>query len=348
MRVNVPTPAPASGSEVTGSPGASVTPEPIMRLASGFMAAKHLFAADELGLFEALAEGPATLDALAARTGLSPRAARISADAMVALGLLVRVGDRYGNSPTADTFLTGRTPADLRPFLRFWDQVSYPAWCGLADALARGPAQQIFDLGDDLLEIAAAGIEAVLVGPASALPERFDFSAHRRLLDIGGGTGSWSIAVARRYPHLQATVLELAPVAKVARDRVAKAELSSRIVVTVGDAMSEPPPPGHDVFLIANLLHYWSPTDNEALLRRVRGSAEAGSHLLLADFWTDPTHTQPLQAALMAGEFAVHLRGGDVYSVEEVRDWFTRTGWRFIDHIPLAGPQSLVVAQAEV
>ena len=65
-----------------------------------------------------------------------------------------------------------------------------------------------------------------------------------------------------------------------------------------------------------------------------------------ADFWTDPTHTQPVQAALMAGEFAVHLRDGDVYSVEEVREWLPTVGWRFVEHTPLAGPQSLIVAEA--
>lgn len=107
---------------------AAVTPEPIMRLASGFMAAKHLFAASELGLFEALAESPADLDALAARTGLTRRAARISADALVALGLLEHDGAAYRNSAAAQHFLAGATPADLRPLLRFWDRISYPAW----------------------------------------------------------------------------------------------------------------------------------------------------------------------------------------------------------------------------
>src|SRR6185312_10801629 len=88
------------------------SPEPIMRLASGFMAAKHLFAANELGIFEALADSTATIDALANRTGLTRRAARISADAMVALGLLERNGGTYRNSDTAATFLAGATPAD--------------------------------------------------------------------------------------------------------------------------------------------------------------------------------------------------------------------------------------------
>ena len=75
-----------------------VTPERIFEIAQGFMASKHLFAASELGLFEALGEGPVDLDGLAARTGLTRRTARISADAMVAIGLLERHGDRYANS----------------------------------------------------------------------------------------------------------------------------------------------------------------------------------------------------------------------------------------------------------
>jgi hypothetical protein len=113
-----------------------------------------------------------------------------------------------------------------------------------------------------------------------------------------------------------------------------------------GDFRTGALPSGYDVFLLANLVHYWSPEENRALLQQVRTAADLGAHLLLADFWTDPTHTQPVQAALMAGEFAVHVRNGDVYSVDEVRDWLAQAGWRFITHAALAGPQSLVVAEA--
>jgi SAM-dependent methyltransferase len=337
---------PLSTPEQPDAPAISADPEPILRLASGFMATKHLFAASELGLFEALADSPTDLDGLAARTGLTRRAARISADAMVALGLLEREGDTYRDTDVAAAFLSGRGPADLRPLLRFWDEISYPAWAGLAEALAKGPSKEIFGLDAERQAVASAGIEAILAGPAAALPKTFDFSRYRRVLDVGGGTGSWSIAVARAYPRLEATVFELPTVADVARKRIAAAGLASRIGVVVGDAMTGALPPGCDVFLLANLLHYWSPDENRALLRRVRGAAETGSSLLLPDFWTDPTHTRPLQAALMAGEFAVHLRHGDVYSVEELRGWLDDTGWRFIRHAPLAGPQSLVVADA--
>jgi len=328
-------------------PSAAVSPEPIMKLASGFMAAKHLFAANELGLFEALGDSPATLDALAARTGLTRRAARISADAMVALGLLQKDDETYRNGPEAAQFLAGRTPADLRPFLRFWDSISYPVWQNLAQALSSGPPSEIFDLDEGLQEIASAGIEAVLAGPARALPQVHDFTAHSRLLDIGGGTGSWALAIAQQNPHLQATIFELPVVVGFANERIAAAGLQARVDAVVGDAMSGSLPEGYDVLLAANLLHYWSPEQIQAFLQRARASVAPGTTLLLADFWTDPTHTQPLHAALMAGEFAVHIEHGDVYSVEEIRAWLTGTGWAFSEHVSLAGPQSVIVATAD-
>jgi SAM-dependent methyltransferase len=322
------------------------SPATIMQLASGFMAAKHLFAANELGLFEALADSPANLDALAARTGLTRRAARISADAMVALGLLEFQDGTYRNGEAATRFLASPGPGDLRPFLKFWDKISYPAWTRLADALASGPPREIFDLDDALQQVASAGIEAILAGPANALPEAFDFGPHKRLLDVGGGTGSWTIAIAQRHRNIAGAILELQTVVELARSRVAAAGLQHRITVIAGDAMAGELPTGYDVFLLANLIHYWSAEQNQDLLQRVRRAAQPGSALLLADFWTNPAHTEPLQAALMAGEFAVHLRNGDVYSVEEVHDWLDRTGWRFADHRPLAGPQSLIIAEA--
>jgi SAM-dependent methyltransferase len=322
-----------------------LSPDPIIELASSFMAAKHLFAASELGLFEALADAPATIDALARRTRLTRRAARISADAMVALGLLEREGGTYRNSKTADAFLAGRGGADVRPLLRLWDKISYPAWQDLAHALAHGPSREVFELDDELQEVLAAGIEAHAASPATALTRSFDFSAHRRLLDVGGGTGSWSIAMVEEHPQLEAAVFELPAVADVARRRIAEAGLEPRIRVISGDAMTDRLPMGYDLFLLANLTAYWSPEGNRSLLQRVRGAAEAGSRLLAVDFWTNATRTEPLAAALIAGEFAVHLRTGDVYSVDEVRGWLEETGWRFLEHAPLHGAQSLIVAE---
>src|SRR5438105_10375054 len=125
---------PSDQSVFQGSTGGQVgppDPSPIFQLASGFMAAKYLFVASGLGVFEALSGEPLPVDELALRLGVPRRTARITADAMVALGLCVSDRGRYRNGPLAQAYLAGRTPADLRPFLRFWDRISYPRWAGL-------------------------------------------------------------------------------------------------------------------------------------------------------------------------------------------------------------------------
>src|SRR5215208_586638 len=111
------------------------TPDLILQTAAGFMMSKHLFAANDLGLFEKLADRPLTLDELAKDLSIPPRTARITADAMVALGFLEKQDDLYINSSVSQTFLSGKTPADLRPFLRFWNHISYPQWQNLEEAL---------------------------------------------------------------------------------------------------------------------------------------------------------------------------------------------------------------------
>ena len=78
---------------------AGVTPELIMQLGTSFMATRHLIAAADVGVFEALGDGVLSLDALAAKIAIPRQTARICADAMVALGLLERDGDLYRNSP---------------------------------------------------------------------------------------------------------------------------------------------------------------------------------------------------------------------------------------------------------
>ena len=104
-------------------------------------------------------------------------------------------------------------------------------------------------------------------------------------------------------------------------------------------------PAGHDVVLLANVVHYFLPQQNVELAKRVRAVVEPGAGLILVDWWTDPAHTQPLPATLMAGEFLAQV-GGDVYSEQEMRTWLDQAGWQPVERLPLAGPQSAIVGEA--
>jgi O-methyltransferase domain/Dimerisation domain len=326
---------------------AQITPDPIMRIAMGFMAAKHLFVASEIGLFTGLAQGPATLHELAAICGIPPRTARISADAMVSLGLLERDGDRYRNSNTAATFLAGQPGPDLRPMLRFWNRISYPGWLSLEDAVRAGAGQPKFsEFSAEEQQIFSAGVEAFSAATAASLAANYDFSRHRRLLDIGGGTGSFLLAVLRRYPALRGTLFELPGACEVARRRLSGEPEGSRIDVVEGNLVSDPLPPEHDVLLVANTVHVLSAAHNLDLLRKLRLQAAAGTYLLLVDLWMDPGHAQPTAATLMSGEFLIVSGEGQAYGEDDAEAWLRETGWRKADRRPLGGPHSVIVAEA--
>jgi hypothetical protein len=122
----------------------TVTPEPIMKIAMGFMAAKFLFVASEIGLFEALASGPATLKELAERIVAPLRTVGIVSAAMVTLGLIEQEGDRYRNNAAAAAFLAGKPGHDLRPMLRYFNGLSYPQWQTLGEAVRTDKGQPRF------------------------------------------------------------------------------------------------------------------------------------------------------------------------------------------------------------
>ena len=308
---------------------------------------RELLVAVEIGLFETLAEGAATIDELGQRTNIPQRTLRIITDAMVALGLLERTGDRYRNGVTTAAFLSGSGGPDLRAFLRLLNSLSYPRWVRLEEAVRTD--RIIFGesgFTEEEQRLYSAGVEAVTAGTAQALARTYDFAPHRRLLDLGGETGSFLLPILARYQNLECTLYDLPEVAAATRQHMASDPAAARIHVIAADFFKDSIPEGYDAVIIANIVHCFAADRVMHLLRRVREHVAAKARILLVDFWTDPTHTQPVFAALMASEFLLTPGGGDIYSVDEAQQWLHDTGWKAVVHKPLVGPASLIVAEA--
>jgi len=325
----------------------AVTPEPILKVAMGFMAAKHLFVASEVGLFEALAAGPATIEELASQTGVPSRTIAIATAAMVSLGFIEQHGHHYQNGEQVAAFLAGKPGPDLRPMLRFFDQISYPAWQKLADAVRTGNGQAQFGKFDKRQQkIFSAGVESFSGPGAAALAANYDFGRHHKVLDVAGGTGSFLVAVLKRHAKLRGTLFELPGPCAVARQKLANLPEGSRIDIVEGDVFKDALPAGYDALIVANTAHVFSVPHNIELLRKMRTGVQPGARLLLVDLWTDLSHTQPTSAALISGEFLVISGEGQAYSEQEADTWLRQTGWKKIEKTPLAGPTSLIVAEA--
>lgn len=319
----------------------TVDPTPIVGVATGFMAAKQLFAASEHGLFAALAEEPLAAAELAERTGLPPRSARILADAMVGLGLLTFDG-RYHNSPAAGTYLSGTSGnLDLRTFLTFWDTLSYPHWESYAGSMGTA-APAPFDMSEPRLSVFLGGVQSYNSLHALMLAEHYDFGAHKRMLDLGGLSMAFLSEAAARNPALQGDFVSTGPLLDFAIGAL-PAELAGRISCHEGDPLTGPLPGRYDALLLEHVIHRYDAEQNRAILRVARDSAEDGARLLVLDFLLDPTDGRRLDP-LLAGEYLV-IDGTVVYPEEEVRGWLTDTGWAWLETRELPGSPRVLIAE---
>ncbi|MEV4350162.1 methyltransferase [Actinoplanes sp. NPDC049596] len=323
-------------SRVFESPDGPPGPARVIDLLGGFMISKTVFAALDVGLFAEAGSEPVTPAELAGRCGIPHRSARAMTDLLAEAGLLVREGDGFRNAPDAEAFLSGRGPVDLRPLARYWETVSYPAWTDATRAFRtrQGVRPELDKAQTEAYESAVALVTAET---AADLARTYDFGRHRRLLDVGGGYGTFARPILAAYENLTATLIDLPEVASVVAGQAVP-----RLTAVGADIFEAPLPPGHDVILVANLVHLLPPDRITELFRRLRAAAAPGATLLLVDWWRTGPAPHP-SARYGAGEFLV-ISGGDLYQVDEVTAWLTETGWRFSGLTALPPPSGVIEA----
>jgi SAM-dependent methyltransferase len=321
----------------------------LLELATGYQRSKILFALIDLGLPTLLAERPRSLEEIAATLGADPLAADRFLNACVALGLLVREGDRFRNGPESEHFLVRGTPAYLGDLLGRYHRTSYSAaWAQFPQRLCAWRAGRTADLL--WVEGAVAGAElegrhrlTLLTG--DALGVAVDLSLHRRLLDLGGGTGGMSIALCRRFPALRAVIVEVAGALPAARERIRASGLADRIEVLEGDLVDSPLPPGCDVVLLANVLSMLSATASRSLLARLFDYLPSGGTAILSGWMLDCDKTGPLLSALFCMEDII-LGAPDVERTSATyADWLAQAGFRDVERATYFEPAGFVLGR---
>ena len=301
-------------------------------IAYGFMASKALFAALELDLFTSLARGPRTVDELVAITGVPANRMRTLLHGLAAIGLVVAGSQGYANAPACERYLIRGGRQELGEYLRL--QVGrqiYPAMAHLDAGLAgTGGA---FDTLTGLLadpDEARTFTTAQHAGSQAAarlLARRLDLTAARTLLDVGGGSGAFSIAFCAVNPGLRATVLDLPAVLAVAADQRAAAGLSDRIALLPGNALNAAWPGDQDVVLMSYLLSALSADDIEAVLTRAHANLRPGGLLVVHDFVLDDHGPGPAFAALWLLQYLAYHANGVSFSAAELADRLRANGF---------------------
>jgi 2-hydroxy-4-(methylsulfanyl)butanoate S-methyltransferase len=273
----------------------------ISRIAYGFMGSKALFAALDLDLFGRLSNGPRSLEELARETAIEPGRLGKVLTACVSLGLVEkRDGDRYANAPASQAYLVRSAPAYFGDYYRFQiDRQIYPLFEHLGGAL-RGDRKEFYRLMEDPTEAEyfSRAQHSGSLGPAHVAAKLVDLGGCRRLLDVGGGTGAFSIALCRRYPELTATILDFPTVRLVAERYVREGGLEARISFIPGSALEVQWPDGQDVVLMSYLVSAVAEKNVGPLFDRAVRALVPGGRLLVHDFMVEDDGRGPLSAAL--------------------------------------------------
>lgn len=324
------------------APGGGEAVTTVSSVAYGFMASQALFAALELGLFAALAAGPAREEDLGRRLHAPAPALRALLAACTALGLVESEDGAYRNSSAAARYLVPQTRGYMGEY--YLRQVAGTLYGQVptARAAVRGQAPPGTYAGflDDPVRVEAfiRGQHAGSASPAALLARGQDLSPFTCLLDLGGGSGAFAIEAVRRHPRLAAVVVDHAPVVAVARKIVAEAGLEDRIRCVAGDALAgEPWPAGADLILLSYVVSSYGPDTLRVVAERTHAYLPPGGGLLLHDFALHADRSGPRNAALWFFANLAISATTHPHTVPEIAEALTAAGYVDVaarPHIP--------------
>ena len=232
--------------------------------------------------------------------------------------------------------------------IRYSDQL-YGTWGSLESALRSGrpalPAETY--LGDDPARTRnfVQAMHERALGIARALVGILDLHGRRAMLDVGGGPGTYSVLLTERFPGLRSEVLELPGVAAVARELVAAAGASDRVILRDGDYHSAPFGSGKDVVLMSGMFHRETEQACRGLIQRAADCLVSGGLLVVSDVFTDEGGTHPPFAAMFGLNMMLTAPDGGVHSDADVKRWMADCGFADLRVVPLPPPMPHRVVQ---
>lgn len=308
-------------------------PTPLIDSFSAMMNAKAILAANELGVFAALNQGPLTITELSSRLNSSERGIADLTDTLRASGYLARKGDRVSLTRVSRKWLVASSPHYIGNMMNHINDL-WAVWLNLEEAVRKGspPGDQYSDwLGDrryeSLLRRHIVGLRDVakITAPEMVRALRLPANASR-LLDIGGGHGGYSIALCQKHPRLSATVFDLEPTARIGREIVALEQMGERVNFRVGDFLNDDLGSGYDAALYFNIVHNFSEEDNRRVLPKIFAALNPGGTVAVWDMFKEGEGERDVLPALMALHMLV-ASGGTSYQLDDVKRWLIEAGF---------------------
>jgi SAM-dependent methyltransferase len=300
-------------------------------MAQAYWESAALMAAVELEVFTAVAHGHDTVAAVARTVGISARNAERLLTALAAMTLLDRNGDRFTNAPDVQRFLVKDGERYAGPWILF-TKPRWEAFGKLSEHLRRREENhlgQYVEFSVDDARRYHAATYSIGMGAARLFSRSVDLTGRKLMLDLGGGSGAYSIVATKTYPGLKAIVLDLPPVAVVANEYIAKNDAADRVTAMPGDFTKTEFPKGADVVVMASNLPQYEPELIRLVVAKAFAAMAPGGEMHLIGETLHDDRRGPLSAALWGLNEAIQGSTGVAHTEGEVIGYLQGAG--FID-----------------
>jgi hypothetical protein len=311
----------------------------LLSVSSAYWRGCALQAGVRLAVFTTINGGLCAAAEVAEAVGADSRATGLLLDALAAMGLLRKEQGHYRNTATAEEFLVAGAPGYMGHIILHHHHI-LDGWAQLDQAVRQGGPVQRRSYGAEIeRESFLMGMFNLAMGVAPILAGHLPLAGRRRLLDLGGGPGTYAIHFCLANPDLQAVIYDRPTTEPFARATVEKFGLTGRIDFLPGDFTCDPVGGGpYDAAWLSHVLHSNSLEQCQALIDKTAAVLAAGGQIMIHDFILDNAKDSPEFAALFSLNMLLGNGRGRSYSEEEIAGMLERAGITRIERLAFRGP----------
>ena len=318
----------------------------IREFSASFQKSRILLSAFELDLFTNISESGTTNNQIANNLKLDHHACERLLNALVSLEFLTKQDHLFFNTPDGFTFLSKKGSDYLGGMMHtnhLWN-----TWSNLTQVVKTGKSahpEEVNVRGENWLVAFITAMHDRAIKQAPIQLANVDLSGINSVLDIGGGSGAFSMEFVSKKPGIEATVFDLPNVVPITQKFIDKEGFSGRIKTYTGDYTTDELPTGFDVAFLSAIIHSNSLEVNQDLIKKCYRSLNKNGKVIIQDWIMNNDRTQPTSGAIFAINMLVGTEAGDCFTELEVKEMLTVAGFKNISRIEFESGLSQVTAE---
>jgi SAM-dependent methyltransferase/predicted transcriptional regulator len=323
-----------------------MNPNTIREFASSFQKSRILLSGFELDVFTNIEESGSTYNQIATNLNLDEHACERLMNALVSLGFLTKKNHLFSNTPESFTFLSKKSEEYLGGLMHsnhLWN-----TWSSLTQVVKTGKSAHPSDINERGENWLFPFITAMHDRAKKLAPQQLaniDLSGMKSILDIGGGSGAYSMAFVSKKPEIEATVFDLPNVVPITNKFIEKEGFLHRIKTYEGDYTVDDLPTGFDLAFLSAVIHSNSLEINQNLINKCYLALKKNGKIIIQDWIMNNDRTQPTAGAIFAINMLVGTEAGDCFTEQEVTEMLAISGFKNITRIEFETGLSQMIAQ---